>query len=167
MKKYALVLLVAVLGLMVAAPAASSANTHSRVLPKTRQALNALLSKRKAGGFVPASAVLKAHASKKKKKCKKGYTKNSKGKCVKKKPAYVPPPPPPPPLALTESEVTTQVVKKAFEYCLPDQYCYDWGYYVDYSGGRFRAAQSRPIAGRAMAGTTSTTVPSTPVTSGR
>jgi hypothetical protein len=71
-----------------------------------------------------------AHVAKK--KCKK-----HKKKCKKKrKSAPIPAPAPPAaPLALTESEVETAVNQAAYNYCLPDIYCFDYGIYVDYTGG--------------------------------
>jgi hypothetical protein len=76
-----------------------------------------------------------AHVAKK--KCKK-----KKKKCKKKKAAPAPyiPPAAPANLALTESEVRSAVNQAAYNYCLPDIYCYDYGIYVDYSGGPISCA---------------------------
>ena len=76
---------------------------------------------------------LTAHVAKK--KCKKGK------KCKKKKKAapYVPPAPPAP-LALSDAEVQGAVNQAAYNYCLPDADCYDYGIYVDYIGGPITCA---------------------------
>ena len=92
MKRYSLVVLVVVLGLVVAAPASGSTDIHS---PKAQVAT--------------------------KKKCKKGYKRarrHGEWKCVKKKPAYVPPAyvsPPPAPLYLSDSEAYNAAREAVYE----------------------------------------------------
>ncbi len=69
----------------------------------------------------------KAHIAKKckkKKKCKKHHS----------APVTAPAPAPPAPLPLSESEVKSAVNQAAYNYCLPDIYCYDYGIYVDGAG---------------------------------
>ena len=106
MKRLTLLCAVGLLALIVAAPAEANKSLHKPM----------------------------AHVAKK--KCKK-----HKKKCKKKKSApsapsvpYVPPAPSAP-LALTESEVENAVNQAAYNGCLPDIYCYDYGIYVDYTGG--------------------------------
>jgi hypothetical protein len=108
MKRCSLVVLVAMLGLVVAAPAPAS----TTAIP-------------------PAKAQIA-----KKKKCKGKAWKR--GKCQrkkKKKPVAPPAPPAPAALALTEAEVKNRVNQQAQAYCAVDIYCYAAGVYVDYTGG--------------------------------
>lgn len=74
----------------------------------------------------------KAHIAK---KCKKKA--KHRGKCKRRAPAPVvpvAPPAPPAPLAITETEARTAVNQVAYNECLPDPYCYNYGIYVDGAG---------------------------------
>ena len=50
------------------------------------------------------------------------------------------PPAPPAPLALSDAEVKSGINQAAYDYCLPDAFCYDYGIYVDSIGGPITCA---------------------------
>ena len=105
MKRFGLVVLVAALGLVVAAPA-----TASDGKPAVAQIAKKCKKKKKHG---------------KKKKCKKStYV-----------PPVVTPPAAPTPLALNDAEVINRIVQKANQYCSIDMFCTDYGYYYDDAPG--------------------------------